>query len=89
MIVGHQRKAIPETQSADPAAIWAGVLVTASRPDPRRPLGAAASTSELQAGPSNVEKAEQMLKAYVASHKEFESQLLWVRWLETHQRLPN
>jgi hypothetical protein len=71
-------KALPEPQRQEPAIVWAEVLATAGQPERKFAQGSA--------GPSNVEKAEKLLKDYVSSRRDLESYLLWVRWLESRGR---
>jgi hypothetical protein len=80
-------KAAPDEQRAAPALVWADALLTASQPDRSRPSDAQASVGLPKAGPSNVEKAEQLLKDYAAKRPDsIDGHLLWVRWLESRQR---
>ncbi|HMF11640.1 MAG TPA: hypothetical protein VKE94_05020, partial [Gemmataceae bacterium] len=79
-------KAAPEAQRREPALVWAEAQVVASQPDRSRPTDAQASVGLPKVGPTNVEKAEQLLKDYLWKRRDFQSHLLWVRWLESRQR---
>src|SRR5262249_11017512 len=60
--------------------------LVASQPDRSRPSDAQASVGLPKVGPTNVEKAEQLLKDYVSKRRDFDSHLLWLRWLENRKR---
>jgi hypothetical protein len=74
------------TYPDDPNLVWADTMLTASQPDLSRPFGLQASAGSPKAGLTSVERADRALRDYVAKKKDFESHLLWVRWLETQGR---
>jgi hypothetical protein len=80
-------KAAPDAQRGAPAFVWAEAQLLASQPDRSRPSDAQASVGVPKVGPTNVEKAEQLLKDYVGKRRDFDSHLVWLRWLESRKRL--
>src|SRR5262249_18243207 len=72
-------KAVPQAMQKEPVVVWADAMLTASQPESR-------PSQAPRSGPSNADKAEQILKDYVAARRDFDSHLLWVRWLENRQR---
>src|SRR5262249_52102555 len=72
-------KAVPESLRTEPAVVWADAMITASQPERK--------LAKDSGGPTNIEKAEKLLKDYAGSKSDFESQLLLVRWQEFRRRL--
>jgi tetratricopeptide (TPR) repeat protein len=70
--------ACPDSLRSEPAVVWAEAMETAGRQERKSAQGAT--------GPTNVEKAEKLLRDYVGKRNDPESNLLLVRWLELHGR---
>lgn len=74
------------TYPNEPALVWADVVLLGSQPDMSRPFGLQASAGAPKTGLTGLEQAERKLHDYVEQKKDFESHLLWVRWLESQGR---
>jgi hypothetical protein len=70
----------------EPALVWADIVLIGSQPDMSRPFGLQASVGAPKTGPTALEQAEKKLHDYVEQKKDFDSHLLWVRWLESQGR---
>jgi hypothetical protein len=70
----------------EPALVWADVVLTGSQPDMSRPFGLQASAGTPKTGLTALEQAERKLHDYVEQKKDFDSHLLWARWLESQGR---
>jgi tetratricopeptide (TPR) repeat protein len=74
------------TYPNEPALVWADIVLIGSQPDMSRPFGLQASAGAPKTGLTALEQAERKLHDYVEKKNDFESHLLWVRWLESQGR---